>query len=225
MKFILRQLTIALIVLVLFMLITVLLLGWGVAGGSLLLRFTRLDFTLFEATLLHLLAVLFIIFVISQVILYVIMSTLVSGPPLPPLNNDEDEYEEEDDDEDYPISLDRFLVKSGWRPDEALVHYRLANAVNMELEETLPENGRITRQHREDLAIRLAELIVTILKRKRGGRGRTPKISMAALKQQMTRTEQRPYDDDILRAAVAAANNLFEEDEEWVQILGIRGRN
>jgi hypothetical protein len=121
MKTILRSLLYISVSLLLFMLVTAILLIWGVGGGMLLLRFTRLEFSLFEASLLHLMAVLFIIF-----------------------------------------------------------------------------------------------------KRTRGGHQGTPKISMASLKKQMNKMGQKPYDDDILRAAVSATNYLLEENEQLITIIRLR---
>ncbi len=74
----------------------------------------------------------------------------------------------------------------------------------------------------QELAIRLADTAIAILKAK-SARAKQLKITKAAMERQMTKSGQRPYDDDILSLAVNAIGlsvNYYYED--FIEV--IRGR-
>jgi hypothetical protein len=74
----------------------------------------------------------------------------------------------------------------------------------------------------QELAIRLADLSIDILKAKTG-RAKRLNISAATLKKQMGKIGQRPYDEDILGLAAMAINSeLTYHYEELQQVIQAR---
>ncbi|MBN1994157.1 MAG: hypothetical protein JW953_15775 [Anaerolineae bacterium] len=181
-----------------------LVLGFSLGVGWLLTLF--LPFDLFQTTLLAL---------ISAVVAVAFWRNFLSS--LLPFGADEDDfYEDEDDDyDDYDrIPESRFYKKNTDKTWEAWLRSHLANSIYFEFQDSPQPVTPMGKKQQQELAIRLADLVITFLKAKKPGTRRL-NITMSTLKQQMNKIGQKPYDDDILRLAILAANeelNYHYED-------------
>ena len=166
-------------------------------------------FTLFEATIL-------VIF--SAVIASTIFDKLFSF--FMGVDTDEyapDEYLFEGDPENK-IPVDRFSETAAEFTGEAYFRYHAANAIFDALEELPRTVGLNSEQQLVELAIRLADPVVNILRRRKKRVARVT-ISVGAMKKEMGRMGLRPYDDDILQTAVVSVNALLEADERLVTVV------
>ena len=165
------------------------LLIWSIAIGWLLTRF--LPFSLFEGSLL--------VMVASLGAAYVFLS--FSNV----LNSKDEDTDEPDMDDLLPSEIppSRFYKTDADKTWTAWMQYISANMIYAELEQSIKPT--MNESQTQELAIRLAELSVSLLQRKSG---KTPRLSITktALKQEMVKQKLKPYDDDILDAAVAAVN-------------------
>jgi hypothetical protein len=167
------------------------LLIWSIAIGWLLTRF--LPFSLFEGSLL--------VMVASLGAAYVFLS--FSNV----LNSKDEDTDDPDMDDLLPSEIppSRFYKTDADKTWTAWMQYISANMIYAELEQSSHIKPTMNESQTQELAIRLAELSVSLLQRKSG---KTPRLSItkAALKQEMVKQKLKPYDDDILDAAVAAVN-------------------
>jgi hypothetical protein len=210
MKAILQLILLVLAIILLILLAACLVLLWGLAVGGLVIRLPWFAFTLFEATVLALLASL-PIFYLAGNILYAMFKV-----PLTNLPNDID-IEDYEPWLEYEIPQTRFM-SNGRHTGESTVRYELANNINIAFQAAPNQKGHMNKQQLRELSVRLAELAVPLLKKKPRNAKRIT-ISLSALKQQIQKVGQQPYDDDILRLAVMTINELLDEDEEVADIV------
>jgi hypothetical protein len=177
--------------------------AWSIGLGWLLAQL--LPFTLFEGSLLMMLASIAVAYVGRQ-----LLSTL-PGNELPI-------EEEEISAFAYTMPARRFYQTEGDKTAEAWFRFQLANNIL----EDVADEPRVVRQmsptQLEELAVRLTDVVVGVLKRK-PKRTKRVAVTIGALQQEMIKTGQKPYDDDILQAAVSSVNALLFFDEEMADIV------
>jgi hypothetical protein len=179
-------------------------LGFAVGVGWLLTLI--LPFTLFEASLLGLIAS-----VIVGTFWYNFLSSTVPGFGPGGEAYDYDDYDDEDDYNQIPAS--RFYQTEADKTWEAWFRYQIANGIYIEFQDSPQPVAPMGDKQLQELAIRLADLTITLLKAK-SKRAKELKITIAALKRQMNKMGQRPYDDNILKLAVAAINEELNYNYE-----------
>lgn len=185
-----------------------LVLGFAIGVGWLITLF--LPFSLFEASLLALIASI----VVGSSWYYVLGSILGLRDEIP----DEDYYETYNDDFDQ-IPSDRFYQSSNDKTWEAWLRHHLANSIYFEFQESPQPVAPMGRKQIQELAIRLADMSVDILKSK-SVRAKRLNISATTLKKQMKKIGQRPYDDDILGLAASAINTeVSYHYEELLRVI------
>jgi hypothetical protein len=165
-------------------------------GAGWLLRLF-LPFSLFEATLLGaLFAVLTIYFVF-----WVFRNF---GPPMAFQLGDVEEDEREIASRAYKtIPTTRFYKTPAERTWTAWLRYELANDIYAEFQDAPHTLSNMNDRQLQELAIRLADMTLSLLKRKTA-RTKNLNVTLGALRQEMQRQGQRAYDDDILRLALNA---------------------
>jgi len=180
--------------------------GVALGAGWVLARF--LPFSLFEATLLSMIATM----IIWTVWRNILSSVRDFGP-------DVDEEEPEWGLDEIPPS--RFYRTDADRTWENWFRYILANAT---YEDFL--NSGWTAQMNEgqlkELSIRLTDAAIAGLKAK-SSRTKRLRVSKGMLKNEITKMGQKPYDDDILDTAVSAINDELGSLQEELRDV-IRGR-
>ncbi len=180
--------------------------GAALGVGWVLARF--LPFSLFEATLLSMIATM----IIWTVWRNILSSVRDFGP-------DVDEEEPEWGLDEIPPS--RFYRTDADRTWENWFRYILANAT---YEDFL--NSGWTAQMNEgqlkELSIRLTDAAIAGLKAK-SSRTKRLRVSKGMLKHEITKMGQKPYDDDILDTAVSAINDELGSLQEELRDV-IRGR-
>ncbi len=174
-----------------------LVLGFAIGVGWIITLI--LPFTLFEASLLAL---------ITSIVVGTFWNNILNPSSrfgFNPFDDDEeeDEYEYEEDFKHIPTT--RFYNTPTDKTWDAWLNHQLADAIYIEFQETPHAAGLTNDTQQQELAIRLAEIAMSILKAK-NSRAKQLTVSMSALKKQMTKRGQRPYDDDILRVATTAIN-------------------
>jgi hypothetical protein len=199
-------------VLLILALSTGLILGWAMGLGWLLSRLVS-SLTLFEATLLALLPTLLfahrLLNMLSEAVTSYGESRTEEDEP-PDLPGDADYFVDEDA---YPIPLSQ--LTKGKRPvGEDIVLLEFANGIYIRLTAE-GKVGFMGDAQVQQLAIRLAEFAVKVVKSKRSGQ---LKVSMTALKKQMEKDGQRPYDTDILHLAADEVNELLDGDEDVIMV-------
>jgi len=196
------------VILILVLASMALVLGFAISIGWLITLF--LPFSLFEASLLALIASV----VVGSSWYYLLGSMLgLRGEML-----DEDYYETYDDDFDQ-IPPDRFYQSGNDKTWEAWLRYHLANSIYLEFQESPQPVAPMGKKQIQELAIRLADMSVDILKTK-SARAKRLNISAATLKKQMSKIGQRPYDDDILGlAAIAINTEVSYHYEELMRVI------
>ena len=202
-------LLIILFTLLIIALVVTVLIGGALGLGWLLTRVVS-DFSLFEASLLILIALIFVLHLGYQIF----------RTPAKVSSNDEDGFEE--DEEDYPIPAGRFYKSDQERTLEAWFRYEIANAIYVSLDESPKARGSMNDSQLKELSIRLIDLAVAILKRRPHD---TPRItiSASALRHEMERIEQTPYDAPILEEASVAINEEIEANNDLANV--IRNKN
>jgi hypothetical protein len=205
-----RILSIFVIIIFIFVSMT-LMLGFAIGIGWLMTLF--LPFTLFEASLLALIASI----VLGYAWYYLLGSMLGLGGEIV----DEDFPDEYDDDFDQ-IPSDRFFQSHTDKTWEAWLRHHLANSIYFEFQESSQPVAPMGKKQTQELAIRLADMSVDILKAK-SVRAKRLNISAATLKKQMNKIGQRPYDDDILGlAAIAINTEVSYHYEELLRVIHTR---
>ncbi len=213
-RFILRvTVTISLIVVVL-LLGLALALGWGLGLAWVLQRW--LPLTLFEGAILVYVATYGVSWLITRI------WEAVNDRPKPWEEEDEAEEDEEDSAEFIqsflPIPVKRFTQAANGATWEAWVRFTLANMIYIELTATPDVVGYLGRQQQQELSIRLADIIIPILRRHKS-KSSLPRLSIAALKQQMDAMNQQPYEDDLLLLAVRTANAAISIHENLADVV------
>lgn len=215
--FICRSLRGAIIVILLVLLLSitglVLVLGISLGVGWLLTLF--LPFTLFEASLLAMVA-----FSIVGMTWYYLVRSLTDATPISyPFGDDDDKEDYLEYDEIPPAKFYKTKADKNW---ENWLRYQIANDIYIEFQDTPRKIAQMGDKQLQALAIRLADMAVSILKTKTA-RIKRLKITKAALIKQMNKMGQQPYDDDILQLAVTSINDNL--DFYYVDIIEvIRGK-
>ena len=181
----------------------ILLMGWSIGLGWLLTRLLPV-LSLFEASLLIMLASIAIAFLGSKIM----------SMPVPAIEPDE-EFE---DLEESPIPAERFYKGTAGMTGEALFRYRMANGIYLDIEYEPGVSRMMSASQLEELAIRLADIAVAVLKR-RGKHARRIVLTAPALAKEMEKKGQRPYDDDILATAVESINEQLFFDLDLADIV------
>lgn len=184
-----------LVLLVLGLLGIVLVLAWSIGLGWLLTRL--LPFSLFEGSLLAMMA--------SVVVAY-LATRLMRGIELPFT-----EFEDVDDDlepSSYDIPATRFYTSPIDRTWAAWFTYELANRLDDALKQSPRVTGRLDKAQRQELAVRLADVAVALLRTKTG-RAKQIRTRLVDWQQQMTRQDMKPYDEDILKLAMTTLDGML----------------
>ncbi len=190
-----------LIVLMAVLVAQVVALAWALGIGWLLTLF--LPFSLFEGTLLGLISVGMVAFALQR-----ILSSEIS-----PFSD----YEDEDGElfdilNGYEvIPENRFYKDKASRTWEAWVKHEIANGIYEEMQDSDVSFASMGKQQLQELAIRLADIGIAVLKTK--AKNRTLRVTVANLRSRMKKINQRPYDNDILELAVEAINDELEYEE------------
>jgi hypothetical protein len=203
---------ILLLVLLLVCISLALVLGFAIGIGWLLTLF--LPFNLFEASLLGL---------IASVIVGTFWYNFLQFAPVGLRQGedyDEDEYGYDEGYEQIPPS--RFYKTEADKTWEAWFRFQIANGVYVEFQEAEQPVAPMGEKQLQELAIRLADMTIALLKSK-SPRAKQLKLTVAALKQQMNKMGQRPYDDNILELAAMAINEELDFHYEDI-IMVIRSK-
>ncbi|RIK41229.1 MAG: hypothetical protein DCC55_12630 [Chloroflexi bacterium] len=209
--------------------ITVVLLLFGVSFGAVtlislgaawLLRLF-LPLTLFESALLG--------FVFAAAALYLLITVVSAiGPPAAswaPRRTARFADEEAEGREYKQIAPTRFYQNPAERTWEAFLTHEIANDIYMDLQDAPSVTSPMNDSQVQELSIRLAQIGLAILKRKTA-RARDLSVNLSAVKREMQRMGQRPYDDDILRVAVDGINaNVDYYADELYEIIRTQGWN
>jgi hypothetical protein len=207
--------TIGILLLILILVLVSLVLTLGIAIGIGWLLTLFFPFSLFEASLLGL---------IASVIVGTFWYNLVGS--IPNLKSTQyDEFEDEEDEDFDSIPASRFFKSNTDKTWEGWLRYQLANDIYTEFQEE--EHPIISKGEKQaqELAIRLADIVIPILKTK-SPKAKRLTVTLPALKQQMNRIGQRPYDDDILNSTVMAVNwNLDYNYETIMEVIRAKSWN
>ncbi len=178
-----------------------LLLGIALGIGWLLTQV--LPFTLFEGAVLGMFATA----IIGSFLLNIIRGLASDDSPLLNPDNwlDEDD-EDEEDDEHERIPSARFYKNASQKTWEAKLRYEIANDIYADFQDAPYAVSSMGTKQTQELAIRLADIALAILKRKTS-RARQLAISKAQLKQQMDKMGQRHYAEDIMSLALTPIND------------------
>ncbi len=166
-------------------------------------------FTLFQGSVLGMFAAIIVVTIWYNLLASVpVFTPNEYGSEEEGYEGEEGEYEEEYDE----IPTTRFYKEKTDQTWEAWFRYQIANGIYMDFQDSPRPVARMGQKQIQELAIRLADMAVTMCKRK-PPHTKTFKITMSSLKQEMTRIGQRPYDDDILKLAVEAINDELGYDD------------
>lgn len=102
-------------------------------------------------------------------------------------------------DEDYPISPQRFAPTHSQRTGENWLRYGLANELALAIDDSPPAKGLMNEKQIHELAIRLGDMIVALVREKPEIANR---LNIPTLKKQMAKMGLSPYDDAILQVAI-----------------------
>jgi hypothetical protein len=168
-----------------------------------------LPFTLFEGTLLGL---------IASVIVGTFWNTILNIIP-PFEREDYEDFDEEDEDDYDTIPPSRFFKTNKEQTWEAWLRFTIANRVYIEFQDWPQPVSMMSSKQQQELAIRLADITLSLLKAKTA-RAKQLRVTMNTLKREMGKLGQRPYDNDILRLAIGAINEELDyHHEEIIAII------
>ncbi|MBC8262638.1 MAG: hypothetical protein H8E47_00750 [Anaerolineales bacterium] len=185
---------------------------FGIALGVGWILTLFLPFSLFEATLLGM---------IAAMVTWNVWRNIFS--PIEPFgSNDYNDYEEEPELEDFDeIPPSRFYKTDADRTWENWFRYMIANTT---YDDFLDSGGfaQMNDRQLQELSIRLADAAIAALKAK-SPRTKRPRVSKEMLKHEMTKMGQKPYDDDILDTAISAISDELDSLQEELRDV-IRGK-
>jgi hypothetical protein len=184
------------IILLLILLGLALVLAWSIGLGWLLSHL--LPFSLFEGSLLVMLA---------SVIVGYVASRIVRGLEWP-LLEPETLSEEPVELPSYAIPHTRFYPTETDKTWEGWFRFELANRLYDALAAAPRLTGRLDKTQRQELAIRLTDTGIVLLKAKTG-RGRQVRTRLADWQAQMTKQGLKPYDEALLRLAMTTLHNTL----------------
>jgi hypothetical protein len=201
-----------LIILVIVVLVISFALVIGVALGIGWLLTLFLPFSLFEATLLGM---------IAAVATLTLWRNILS--PIPDFGFGEEEEEEEEAEPDTDeIPLSRFCKTDADRTWENWFRYLIANTIYEDFLDSPGVIAQMNDRQVQELSIRLTDAAIAALKVK-SPRTKRFRVTTGMLKHEMTKMGQRPYDDDILDTAVSAINDELVSSQEELREV-IRGK-
>jgi len=201
-----RVAIVAVLIIILLALISlILVLGLSLGLGWLLSLL--LPFTLFEASLLVMVAGSMV-----GLIWYNLIWSPAGLPPGPYLADEADE-------ENYnALPPAQFYKNNQERTWENWLRHQIANDIYLEFQDTPDRMGSMKDKELQTLAIRFADLAVSMVKTK-SPRTRKLQLTKNALKRELSRQGQRP-DEAILDMALAGINdNLDFYYEELIQVV------
>jgi hypothetical protein len=179
-----------------------LVMGIALGVGWVLTRF--LPFSLFEATLVGMVAAL---------VTWTIWRNILGSVP------DFGPAEEEPEPDFDEIPLSRFYKTDADRTWENWFRYLIANTVYEGFLDSPNRIGQMNDRQLQELSIRLTDAAIAALKVK-SPRARRLRVTSGMLKHEMTKMGQQPYDDDILDTAVSAVNDeLVSSQEELREVI------
>lgn len=209
MRTLLSFLLLVLIIFLVGVLCLMVIIGWSVGVGWLLTEITA--FTLFEATLLVMIASIVVgygaIKILTANVSDITHSSSVPSLPYPP------------EDEPEPIPPQRFYRTEAQKTNEAWFRYEMANSIYWDFGQDDDISSSMNETELKELAIRLSEIVVGTLKSQKPKAGRRVRVTMAQMKREMDKMGQRPYDDDIMLTAVSGINEMFDYDDDLVAIV------
>lgn len=208
MRTLLSFLLLVLIILLAGVLCLVVIIGWSVGVGWLLTKITA--FTLFEATLLAMIASIVVGYGAIKILTANIgdITGSSSAPNFPPPLEGEPE----------PIPAQRFYRTEAQKTNEAWFRFEMANSIYWDFDHDEDISSSMNETEMKELAIRLSEILVGALKSQKPKAGRRLRVTVVQMKRQMDKMGQRPYDDDIMLTAVSSINEMFDYDDELVAI-------
>lgn len=178
-------------------------------GLGRLIHWATPTFSYFEATLLATIFAVITLALLRTLARLFLPAELLPTEERTAWNLDEDERTDEYD----SIPQTRFYQSAAERTWEAWLKAEVANDIYAELQDAPSTVTNLNQSQLRELAIRLAEAAINIIKRKTG-RARRLSVNLNDLRRELNRMGQRPYEDDILRLALSAINmnlNFFEE--------------
>ncbi len=158
-----------------------------------------LPFSLFEGTVLALLGI--------AIILFVGIFIINQGPFLPGENSEPFEFEDEEEYQTIPRK--RFAKTDAAYTWEKHYQHGMANTIYEEFQDEPEALTGISAEQQQEIAVRLAEFGVAIVKTKSAKATRLS-VSKVTLKKHMARMRQQPYADDILDTAVPGINAYID---------------
>ncbi len=194
------------------LLIIAVVIAWSVGVGWLVTKL--LPFTLFEATLLGMLASLLAIHLVGRLMNLgheveledtAVSATFPSGSFVLPEDG---------------IPASRFVQSEEDETDESWFRYQIANDIYDDLLAELDLDATMGETQVKELAVRLTDVVTAVFKaRPRKPRSQRVTITVAQLKKQMDKMELRPYDNDILKTTAHAVNERLSYDDELADIV------
>jgi hypothetical protein len=200
------------IAIIVFSVLVAITLGLGIGVGWLLTLV--LPFTLFEGSVLGVIA--------ASLAGAIVWRFLRSGPTLS--DDDLDFLDDDldlDESDELPFDIihpSRFVEDEEDRTWENWFQYLFANDIYRDLTMFDEQVVHMNDMQKQELAIRLAEVLVAILEAKPSSTRRL-RITKEQVERKMGRMGMRPYDDDILELALDAVEDNLDIFEE--QILTI----
>jgi len=202
----------ALLAIVIFSVLVAVTLGFGIGVGWLLTLI--LPFTLFEGSVLGVMAA-----IIAGMIAWRLFRSA------PGFSDDDLDFLDDDFDldelDDLPIDIihpSRFVEDDEDRTWENWFQYLFANDIYRDLQMFDEHAAHMNDMQKQELAIRLADVIVAILRAKPPSTKRL-RITQEQVKRKMIKMGMRPYDDDILDLALDAIDDNMDIFQE--QIINI----
>lgn len=120
----------------------------------------------------------------------------------------------------HTIPAERFYHSEAERTWEAWLRSELANDIYIEFQERPNTLANLNSVQIQDLAIRMADAGLNIIKRETG-RARRLRASLKDLRQELNQMGQRHYEDAVLRLALAAINmNMNFFGDKLREIIG-----
>ncbi len=173
-----------------------LVLAWSIGLGWLLSHV--LPFSLFEGSLLAM---------VASVIVGYVASRILDGLELPFIEP-ETLAEKPGEVPSYAIPYTRFYPTEADKTWEGWFRFELANRLYDALAVAPRLTGRLDKSQRQELAIRLTDIGIVLLKAKTG-RGRQVRTRLADWQAHMTQQGLKPYDEALLRLAMTTVNNVL----------------
>ena len=184
-----------LIILLLILAGMALVLVWSIGLGWLLSHL--LPFSLFEGSLLAMVASVIVGYVASRILDSLELPLLEPEPREPWV-----------DLPSYAIPHTRFYSSETDKTWEAWFRFEVANRLYDALAASPRVTGRLDKSQRQELAVRLADVGIALLKAKTG-RGRQVRTRLSAWQAHMADQGLKPYDEALLRLAMTTLHTTL----------------